>query len=456
MELDGSQAIADPPTVDEPATSIEPAKRKPRLLLTIFVSLVLVALVVMLANITGTRADIAALHNLGVPTDVSFVNPPDSENAAILYESGIQLDHSLQNPEGRFSAFEQVGFGPYYYPADHMPVLIQGAKRRQPVIDMYRKGSLLPHCVYEAASIGDDSTKDYQPPYFGYSALIEVEDSLIGAAQMDMMLGDRRKMMQDLGYARNIPRQVAQNSGREAFDASCMLTSDFLRNWVSCMKANKDNAQVVADGYAMIHEQFTLPSIRKAAVGDFPYLLDVWKRAQAKPFEYKVHARMSSDTDYKDNSFFMRQAVNQAIHQWRLTFEAMPQNDEDWRGFQAAFEKGSDGMKSRWPGNELLTNPFQGYARLGTRWARTQAEYRLALCVAELLKTRIETHSYPDKLPDLGDNSIDPFTGQRFTYKRAGSGFVVYSVGPDGVGSHGPAPNGRFRLTDDIVDDFGD
>ena len=68
---------------------------------------------------------------------------------------------------------------------------------------------------------------------------------------------------------------------------------------------------------------------------------------------------------------------------------------------------------------------------------RTQAQEEVTLAGASLLAEKARTGAFPEVLPD---GFPDPFTGQPLGYRREGdTGFVVYSVGPDGR-FHGGRP----------------
>jgi hypothetical protein len=67
----------------------------------------------------------------------------------------------------------------------------------------------------------------------------------------------------------------------------------------------------------------------------------------------------------------------------------------------------------------------------GIRVARS----RVALVVLAVEKQRIETGELPDQL-DAG-LPLDPFTGQPLRYKKRTQGYIVYSVGKDGVDDGG-------------------
>ena len=79
------------------------------------------------------------------------------------------------------------------------------------------------------------------------------------------------------------------------------------------------------------------------------------------------------------------------------------------------------------PLNQILLPAF---GRMDDVDNRTQAQEEVTLAGAALLSERARTGRFPDALPG---GFLDPFTGHPLGYRREGdTGFVVYSVGPDG------------------------
>ena len=77
-------------------------------------------------------------------------------------------------------------------------------------------------------------------------------------------------------------------------------------------------------------------------------------------------------------------------------------------------------------------------SRFARRTAETEALVGVSKIAAAVGLHRLRNGSYPVSLDTLGaDLPVDPFTGRPYVYRREGTGFVVYSVGEDGVDGAG-------------------
>jgi hypothetical protein len=86
-----------------------------------------------------------------------------------------------------------------------------------------------------------------------------------------------------------------------------------------------------------------------------------------------------------------------------------------------------------------LVVPYGGISAKYDQGLASESVCRLA---AALRLHKIEHGAYPEKLaalvPDvLPKLPVDPFSGKDYVYRREGKGYIVYSVGQDGVDSGG-------------------
>lgn len=421
-------------------------------------SLLVIGLVVLLTTLTGTVADTVALRRLGIPMDEKDLKklvPQTGENAAPLYQAAQEKLIEIEQGNRRSAyGFGLVEFYPGGPPRSEKMRIIEASKGVEPVADLFRQAATMQRCVLEPIDKTATRPEDkFERAQYGYSDLSLADNVLCGMAQAEMLQGRVKESLRDLGLARNVAAQFSQNPGSDAFKAWTTHNVTFYRNWRYCIQANSMDSEVIAGSSALVQQMPPMPNLRNVAAGDLPDHLRIYKEAQKDPFGYKVQARYNADQEYEDNKVLMRQAVNQMIHEWRLVFESMPKDPNDWQGFKAAFDKGADEIGARYPANQLLQNPFPKYARQCELWAVVLATHRLAVVSSELLKYRLEHKSLPSTLPDLGDSTIDPFTGEEFLYKKAGSGFVLTSLGRDGVDNQ-IVPPADFRRPDDIAFEF--
>jgi hypothetical protein len=92
-----------------------------------------------------------------------------------------------------------------------------------------------------------------------------------------------------------------------------------------------------------------------------------------------------------------------------------------------------------------LTMP--SFGRAASRYAHSEATVGMAQVAVALDRYRAANGAYPGTLAALGSSPrlIDPFTGRAYGYRPEGAGFVLYSVGEDGV------DNGGLSGTSDIL-----
>lgn len=99
----------------------------------------------------------------------------------------------------------------------------------------------------------------------------------------------------------------------------------------------------------------------------------------------------------------------------------------------------------------LLSQLLPAVSRAAELSTRSEAQRRATLLATNLKAYRHQHGSYPESLDALGAGEFlaDPFSGDRFAYRRVGDDFVLYSVGSnlsDEGGVHDPR-----KATNDIV-----
>jgi hypothetical protein len=77
--------------------------------------------------------------------------------------------------------------------------------------------------------------------------------------------------------------------------------------------------------------------------------------------------------------------------------------------------------------------------RYHTLHARAETTRRATTLAANIQAYRQQYGDYPESLDVFGDREfvVDPFTDQRFVYRREGDSFTLYSLGPNGVDDGG-------------------
>jgi hypothetical protein len=98
---------------------------------------------------------------------------------------------------------------------------------------------------------------------------------------------------------------------------------------------------------------------------------------------------------------------------------------------RALDESVASGEASR---NPLMRTMMPALDRYYTLHTRAETNRRASVLTANIMAYRQQHGDYPDSLDAFGDRDfvIDPFTDQRFVYRRDGEGFTLYSLGPNG------------------------
>ena len=105
----------------------------------------------------------------------------------------------------------------------------------------------------------------------------------------------------------------------------------------------------------------------------------------------------------------------------------------------------------------LFTHLQRSFALIITSMTRSDARESVYLAAMALEVYQKQNGNYPEKLAMLAPRflkevSIDPFSGKELRFRREGAGYIVYSVGPDGVDDRGENTTGK----DDVAVRSGD
>lgn len=134
---------------------------------------------------------------------------------------------------------------------------------------------------------------------------------------------------------------------------------------------------------------------------------------------------------------FQRACEAMLVHHWTQMYLAA-HGQEDWKTLKSRMEKVADSeqddqsMVAR-----VVDILIPDMNSLADARARLVMNRRLLLASIAVLAIREKSGQVPKALPDLGVQSIDPFSLKPLRYKTVGKGFKVYSVGADGVDDGG-------------------
>ena len=119
------------------------------------------------------------------------------------------------------------------------------------------------------------------------------------------------------------------------------------------------------------------------------------------------------------------------------------QSEADWKELERTAAK-----------DTLVGNVVPALVKVALTYDRAVAVDGVSQLAVALRLYRLKHGAYPDKLASLvpevlGKLPTDPFSGKDYLYRRDGKGFVVYSIGDDGIDDGGMEP--RVNCTPDIA-----
>jgi len=210
------------------------------------------------------------------------------------------------------------------------------------------------------------------------------------------------------------------------------------------------------------------PTLRPAAQsfqGERAFMMDVLQRLYTFDPETKTYfvgqkgieyynSFEFSDGDRPDASFVdelnaigFAGALEQANRHYDAMTEAFQSPyQEGAQTMRALDESVASGEASRNPLMQAMMPALSRYYALHTR---AETNRRATILAANIMAYRQEHGTYPDSLDAFGDRQfvVDPFTDQRFAYRRDGDSFVLYSLSENGV-DDGGVHDGRVREND--------
>jgi len=459
----------EPAIIPNESTQTAPSigSAKNRMGLYVLLTIVLLVLVVGLTSFTGTRADFSALQKHAVPIDEKGLAksfPQMGANAAQTYLDALDKIDSWKPDERNHFSYVDVSsawaIDDNYRSLPEMRksariVLFESAKNRGPFIDLLMNASRQNRCVLEdPIFVRGTPEEKFARKEYGYSRIPEAVSYLGGMAIIQEMKGDQVGGLMYLGDAKNVVHQLSMNPGSESFGAWRLAADNYFRCWSTFAKLTADDPSAQKE-VAYLSADLPMASIKWMAAGDFPDNLETYRNAQKYPDQYKYMVMMRTDDQITDFKPFMRQGVNEVIHEWRNVFDSLPDTTDDYRSCEAVFQNASDDFQSRYPAKDVLRNPFKEYIDDCKGLAEVLAKKRIMRVASEIMTIRLQTQRAPEALPQDHEHTIDPFTGKPLIYYKEGKGFKLYSVGPDGLDNtvHNPAAG---RLSDDIVFELED
>lgn len=407
--------------------------------------------------------EVAKLKALGVPTEVADLapNPAVSEtgNAASLYRTiGLQLE-AIEGDRSKKDLVKLLDtFGASETPQPDLGKVLLAIQTHQSLFSDVDKLATKPLVDFKR-----DYAKGASLLFPEFADMKRIAKWQCSRARAQWMSGNRTDAMKSLRAALRVGEHSSQEPYLIGQLVNMAITAICHRTLENLITDARNDSSMLRQMEAMLNGLKDRSDIRKAFGGEV-----VMGRATIKGLKgsgsFKAMGEMMGDPNLREAGWL--DALLSAPHMqgvfefryveaWRLTFEAIPRDLEDWNGFSQAVEKRMIDIDNNKSLDNLLNRIFIPIlAQSVDASAKQTAERRLELLSLKLLQTR--SQSLPANLASFGKLAIDPFTGKQMGYQRNGKAFKIWSIGPDRVdqGGVGRAPNGQGNKGIDIVMGF--
>jgi hypothetical protein len=256
-------------------------------------------------------------------------------------------------------------------------------------------------------------------------------------------MGTAFRIASDSGTDPVVIGMLVENAGRSNID----------KEWESLIQHHSNDQVSLASISKRLSSETQLPQMRRYLAGEVVFGLRTIETLNNL-----------SDLGLQTGSTTVQQAMLQSplgrnifkakyIEAWNKTWSNLPSDPNDWRGYSNAMSK----MMSDLENDHSIENSFNQivmptFTQAADTIGTLQATQNLLETSIALLKIRKQTGKLPLVLPPSLENSaVDPFDGDLLRYRRKGMGFLLYSVGLNGVDDGGIPSNTTNTRADDVV-----
>ena len=232
----------------------------------------------------------------------------------------------------------------------------------------------------------------------------------------------------------------------------CAMEALVLREVGYAIDAHSNDRLFLERCKSIVLDLGTAPDIRRAVGAEMVSGLIASKLLEHQTSEQALSAFGDSSSKVIAVARFgpalsvMKLRYVQIIHK---LYEDLSQNPKSYLAMRKAFED-VDNTLSRndnWSFGlaELLCPSFGG---MSSALGEGKARQNVTLCAIDLLENKLRTGSFPKSLSESSGQWQDPFTEKALLYRRSPTGFIIYSVGPDGKDNGGKPRAKDFSNTE--------
>ena len=387
-----------------------------------------------------------ALPSDGLPQTLAelnawYVEPPDGQNAARFNLQGfnaLQIGDAAQNPN-----LPVVGKLPLPLPGALLPATVKSAmtafvQRNRAALDAFAQGAQFEQSRYPVDfNQGQDLKMPHLQQIKSGLQVAELAAILDAGNKAGKQAADDVLLTLALAHSLNAEPMLISQMVRVASVASASATLEQVVNRatlppeslseLSQTLKTMENYDAQGEGFnrSLIGERVTvMAAFKKASVQELAAVAaqDATEEQRQRMVQLlKQPGGVKVEQDYLETTFRQFLAARK---------EALPERLQNAAAVQQRATETTNG--------ELLLNNawLTAYTNAVSLEARCLANLRMATTAVALEQFRATHNQYPAGLSELTPNflaatPVDPFDGQPLRYRKQGSGYLLYSIGPD-------------------------
>ncbi|MFM9872258.1 MAG: hypothetical protein ACKVQS_02190 [Fimbriimonadaceae bacterium] len=274
-----------------------------------------------------------------------------------------------------------------------------------------------------------------------YHTTVQFGRMLSAYALVEARLGNYNAAFSDLKNIRKIAQHYSRDAGLDGLALHVNLETQALTaaEEIAFLYGDKSGVLTKFDEF-IESRKTTQPDLLRNVGGEA--MRTVYVLSQPDSFK----DRMFSGTELSlRNERFQKAAAVRMFDFWKSAVEKIKAVDQDPIASQRAFQEAfNDFSKFRSPSRMIPIEIASWNIRRLDLAASLEARYALAEAAGKLCRVYHETGQFPTSLSAALSNALDPFNDDSLAYRKTEDGFILYSVGIDGIDSGGD-PNSAYQ-----------
>lgn len=306
----------------------------------------------------------------------------------------------------------------------------------QPFVQKLRAAAAANDSNFEREWTGDGELLE---PH--YHTTVQFGRMMSAYALVEARLGNYNAAFQDLKNIRRIAQHYSRDAGLDGLALHVNLETQAISAAEEIIFLYGEKSAVQSQFKEFIaSRKATQPDLLRNVEGEA--MRTVYVLSQPDSFK----DRMFSGTELSlRNEKFQKAAAVRMYEFWQTAISNIKAVDQDpiasQRAFQEAFEEFS---RFRSPSRMIPVEIASWNTRRLDLAAALVARYALAESAGNLCIVFHKTGEFPTSLSQAQSNALDPLNDEPLAYRKTESGFIIYSVGVDGI-DHGGDPESNSQ-----------